>query len=214
MSENVLPGGYPDDDPIDPREGLAIVAAQRRRVRDSIVDDRLVFGVWGLAWLVGYGAMWWSADRSATSTASGLGALVFAGVAGAALVVTLVHVVRSTHGLAGTSSQVGAIYGWAWFVGFLGQGLITAGVVNAGADAQVIAIVANGVAALVVGLLYMAGGALWRETALVAVGGWMIATAGAASLLPMPSGYLVMALAGGGGMLAAAGYVHLRRRRA
>ena len=214
MSENVVPGGYPDDDPIDPREGLAIVAAQRRRVRDSIVDDRLVFGVWGIAWLVGYGAMWWSADRSATSTASGLGGLVFVGVAVTALVVTLVHIARATHGLAGTSSQVGAMYGWAWFMGFLGQGLVTAGVLRAGADAQVVAIVANGVAALVVGLLYMAGGALWREASLFAVGAWMIATAGAASLLPMPGGYLVMSVAGGGGMLAAAALTHVRRWRA
>ncbi|UZN03179.1 hypothetical protein [Cellulomonas sp. S1-8] len=203
-----------DDAPLDPRAGLAIVAAQQRRVRESSVDDRILFGVWGLAWLVGYGVQWWTATTSPTRTATGRGGLVFAAVAVAALVVTLLHVARATHGVAGTSRQVGMMYGWAWSVGFVGQGLIVAGVVRAGADAVVIAIVANGVACLVVGLLYMAGGALWQELSMYLIGAWMIVTAAAASLVDMPGGYLVMSLAGGGGMLVAAGLAALRRRRA
>ena len=205
----------PDDDtPLDPRAGLDIVAAQRRRVRDSDVDERLMFGAWGVAWVLGYGAQWWTATTSPTRTATGPGGLVFAVVAVAALVVTLVHVARATHGVAGTSQQVGAMYGWAWTIGFVGQGLIVAGVVGAGAGPVVIAIVANGAACLVVGLLYMAGGALWQQVPLYVIGAWMIAVAGAASLVPMPTGYLVMALAGGGGMLLAAVLTALHRRRA
>ncbi|MBD7917891.1 hypothetical protein H9657_06320 [Cellulomonas sp. Sa3CUA2] len=203
-----------DDAPPDPRSGLAIVAAQRRKVRDSDVDDRLLFGVWGVAWLVGYAAQWWTATTSPTRTATGQGGLVFAAVAVAALVVTLVHVARATHGVAGTSKQVGMMYGWAWTIGFVGQGLLVAGVVGAGGNPEVIAIVANGAACLVVGLLYMAGGALWQQLSLYLIGAWMIATAAAASLVTMPTGYLVMALAGGGGMLVAAVLAALHRRRA
>lgn len=210
-----MPRTGPDDDaPPDPRAGLAIVAAQARRVRDSDVDERVLFGVWGLAWLVGYGVQWWTATTSPTRTSTGRGGLVFAAVAAVALVVTLVHVVRATHGLAGTSRQVGMMYGWAWSIGFVGQGLVVAGVVAAGASPVVIAIVANGAACLVVGLLHMAGGALWQEVSLYLVGAWMSATAGAASLVPMPDGYLVMSLAGGGGMLVATVLAALRRRRA
>ncbi len=203
-----------DDEPIDVRTGLDIVAAQARRVRESDVDDRLLFGVWGAAWLVGYGVQWWTATTSPTRTATGIGGLVFGAVAIAALVVTIVHVVTATHGYAGTSKQVGVMYGWAWAIGFAGQGLVVAGVVAADADPVVITIVANGAACLVVGLLYMAGGALWQEVSMYAIGAWMIATAGAASLVALPAGYLVMALAGGGGMLVAAGVAALRRRRA
>ncbi|MBF0688300.1 MAG: hypothetical protein IR158_11135 [Cellulomonas sp.] len=203
-----------DDAPPDPRAGLAIVAAQQRRVRDSDVDDRLLFGVWGVAWLVGYAAQWWTATASPTRTATGQGGLVFAAVAVAALVVTLVHIARATHGVAGTSRQVGMMYGWAWSIGFFGQGLIVAGVVGAGASPEIIAIVANGAACLVVGLLYMAGGALWQQLSLFLIGAWMIATAAAASLVAMPDGYLVMSLAGGGGMLVACLLAALHRRRA
>ncbi|MBO3089300.1 hypothetical protein [Cellulomonas dongxiuzhuiae] len=203
-----------DDAPPDPLSGLAIVAAQRRRVRDSDVDDRILFGVWGVAWLVGYAAQWWTATTSPTRTATGQGGLVFAAVAVIALVVTLVHVGRATHGVAGTSKQVGMMYGWAWSIGFVGQGLLVAGVVDAGANPEVIAIVANGAACLVVGLLYMAGGALWQQLSLYLIGAWMIATAAAASLVAMPTGYLVMSLAGGGGMLVAAVLAALHRRRA
>ncbi|MCC2333713.1 hypothetical protein [Cellulomonas wangsupingiae] len=203
-----------DDAPPDPREGLAIVAAQRRRVRDTDVDNRLMFGVWGVAWLVGYAAQWWTATTSPTHTSTGRGGLVFAAVAAVAMVITIVHVARATHGIAGTSQQVGIMYGWAWAIGFTGQGLIVAGVVGAGANPVVIAVVANGIACVVVGLLYMAGGALWREVSMYLIGAWMIVTAGAASLVPMPDGYLVMAFAGGGGMLVAAVLAALRRRRA
>lgn len=206
-------GTLDDDAPPDPRAGLAIVAAQQRRVRDSDVDERILFGVWGLAWLVGHGVQWRTALESPTRTASGQGGAVLAAAAVVALVVTLVHVARATHGMAGTSRQVGAMFGWAWSIGFLGQGLVVAGVVQAGADPVVIAIVANGAACLVTGLLYMAGGAIWQEPAMYTIGAWMIATGGASSLVPMPGGYLVMALAGGGGLLVAAGLAVLRRRR-
>lgn len=203
-----------DDAPPDPRAGLDIVAAQQRRVRDSEVDDRILFGVWGLAWLVGYAVQWRTAIDSPTRTATPQGGTVFAAVAVVALVVTLVHIARATRGVAGTSKQVGMMFGWAWSIGFFGQGLIVAGVVDAGAEPVVVAIVANGAACLVVGLLYMAGGAIWQEPALYFIGAWMIATAAAASLVAMPAGYLVMSLAGGGGMLVGAVVSAVYRRRA
>ncbi|MBO0919647.1 hypothetical protein J1G42_02260 [Cellulomonas sp. zg-ZUI222] len=211
---SAAPDAPDDDTPPDPREGLAIVAAQQRRVRDSDVDDRVLFGVWGVAWLLGYGAQWWTATTSPTRTATGVGGLVFGVLAIAGLVVTLVHVTRATHGLAGTSRQVGAMYGWAWMLGFVGQGLLVAGVVRADASPVVVTVVANGVGCLVVGLLYMAGGALWREVSMYVLGGWMIVTAAAAGLVAMPAGYLVMSVAGGGGMLVGAGLAAVRRRRA
>jgi len=203
-----------DDAPPDPRQGLAIVAAQRRRVRDSDVDSRILFGVWGLGWLVAYGVQWWDATTSPTGTSTARGGIAFGAIMLVALVVTLVHVARAGRGLAGASQQIGAMYGSAWGIGFAGQGLIVVGIVNAGANPVVIAIVANSIACLVVGMMYMAGGALWRETAMYVIGAWMIAVAAAASLVSMPTGYLVMSLAGGGGMLVGAAISAVYRRRA
>ena len=223
MDRHEAPGGAsgraprPDADdatPLDPREGLAIVAAQQRRVRDSDIDSRVLFGTWGLAWLLAYGVQWWESSTSPTGTATPRGGIAFGVILLVALVVTLVHVARAGHGLAGTSQQVGAMYGAAWAIGFAGQGLVVAGVVKAGASPEVVAVVANAIACLVVGMMYMAAGALWRERAMYVIGAWMIVTAGAASLVWMPGGYLVLSLAGGGGMLVGAGISALYRRRA
>lgn len=217
MDHAQRPEGVPDDlddEPLDPSAGLAIVAAQQRRVRDSEVDDRLLFTVWGVAWLVGYFLQWRSATAAGTVTPTGQGGLAFAGIALVALVITLVHIARATRGVAGVSKKSGAMFGIAWSVGFFGQGLLVAGVARADASPEVIAIVANGAACLVVGLLYMAAGAIWRQMALYLIGTWMIATAAAASMVAMPDGYLVMSLAGGGGLLAGAVITAIYRRRA
>ena len=218
MDHPQSPGDLPDDGldeaPLDPGAGLAIVAAQQRRVRDSDVDDRLLFGAWGSAWAVGYAVQWWSATAAGSRTATGVGGLAFVAVTAAALVVTLVHTARATRGVAGASREVGRMYGIAWGIGFAGQGLLVMGVARAGASPEVIAIVANGAACLVVGLMYMAGGALWRQRALYLIGAWMIATAAVASIVAMPGGYLVMAVAGGGGLLSGAVVTALYRRRA
>lgn len=203
-----------DDAPLDPAEGLAIVAAQRRRVLDTEVDDRIVFGTWGVLWLVGYTVQWWSAERSPTGTSTGPAGAVFGVLMVLGLVVTLTHVGRRSRGVRGTSRSVGTMFGLTWFAGFTAQALVVAGVVAAGASPEVIAIVANGLACLVVGLLYMACGAMWRIRAMYLLGVWVIATAAAASLVGTPDGYLVMAVGGGGGMLVGAVVAHLVRRRA
>lgn len=202
-----------DDEPIDARAGLDIVAAQRRRVRDSDVDARVLFGIWGVAWLVGYAVQWWSASRSATGTPTAPAGAVFGLLMCAGVVLTIVHVARRSRGLRGASQTVGAMYGWSWFLGFVAQGTLVAGVLNADASPQVVGVVANGAACLVVGLLYMAGGALWREPAFYALGAWLLLTAAIASLVGMPAGYLVMALAGGGGMATAAVATSVHRWR-
>ena len=50
------------DEPLDLAESLAIIQAQRTRVRDQVAPDpRLLFGAWGIAWFVGYLVLWASA---------------------------------------------------------------------------------------------------------------------------------------------------------
>jgi hypothetical protein len=63
-----------------------------------------------------------------------------------------------------------------------------------------------------VGLLYLAGGILWRSTAMYVLGGWIALVGAAATLAGLPGSYLLMALAGGGGMLAAAAVEAVRGR--
>ena len=183
-------------------DALAIIAAQRARTAEMRPSSALLFGVWGAVWLVGYGTMWWTArDDDTPSVAAGVIAI---GGGVLALVVTIVHITRRTRGIAGSSARQGAMFGWAWAIGFLAQSMIVGGLGQAGASGEVVALAANAIAALVVGLLYLAGGILWRSTAMYVLGAWMALTGAAAALTGFPDSYLVMALAGGGGLLVGA----------
>ncbi|WP_421735455.1 hypothetical protein [Cellulomonas sp.] len=198
------------DEAPDPADALAIIAAQRARAESTRPSSTWIFGLWGAAWLVGYGAMWLTArddDRPswpAVVVAIGLGVV--------AVVLTIVHVLRRTHGIAGAGARQGALYGWAWPIGFLAQSLIVAGLGRAGASDEVTGLAANAIAALVVGLLYLAGGMLWQDTPMYVIGGWMALVGAAAALTGLPASYLVMALAGGGGMLALGLVTRIRSR--
>jgi len=191
----------PDAAP-DLADALAIIAAQRARADDTRPSGPLLFGIWGAAWLLGYGALWLTTRDDGSPSALAVTVAITAGVV--ALVVTIVHVMHRTRGIAGASAREGALYGVAWPIAFLAQSMIVGGLSQAGASGEVISLAANAIAALVVGLLYIAGGLLWDATSMYVLGAWMALTGAAAALTGFPDSYLVMALAGGGGLLVGA----------
>jgi len=205
----------PDAAPLDPADSLAIIRAQRDVVRDSAaVDGRVLFGAWGVAWLVGYGVLYASAVGRPSERPTAWAYGVFALCIAAAIVVTTAHTARRTAGVRGVSAVTGAMYGWTWFWGYLVMSVLIGALSGAGATPEVIAIAANGMACLVAGLLYMAGGALWRDRVLYVVGAWILTCGVTATFAGIPTTYLVMAVAGGGAFLAGAVVVHVLRRRA
>ena len=199
-----------DDAAPDLAEALAIIAAQRSRADDTRPSGTLLFGIWGVAWLVGYGALWLTAFDSGTPSV--LAAAIAIGGGIAAVAVTIVHTTHRTRGIAGASARQGLLYGLAWPIGFVAQTMIVAGLGQAGAANEVTALAANAIAALVVGLLYIAGGMMLDLTSMYVIGGWMALTGAAAALAGVPGSYLVMALAGGGGMLVGALVESVRAR--
>jgi hypothetical protein len=191
-----------DDLVPDPAAALAIIERQRRQAALTRPSNAVLFAVWGLAWLIGYGAMWLSGRHGEVSPAS---AIVFGACVLAGLVATFWHVRRRLHGVAGSGPRTGALFAGAWVVGYAAQGMTIGGLANAGASDDLVQLVANATGALVVGLLFLAGGMMWRSPGMYGLGAWMCLVAGAAALVGLPGSYLVMALAGGGGMLVAAG---------
>lgn len=201
-----VPGGeaVPDDTPAgdDPAALLALIAAQRENTRRRTSPTMAVIGTaWGVAWLLGYLVLYLTFDGASSPWWA---FLMFASLLVLAVVVTAVHTARRVSGLGGDSATVGTMYGWSWIIGFIAAALIFASAARAGAGPEIMAILSNAVSALVVGLLYLAGGMLWREGRMFALGAWIALVAGLASLAGPPTTYLVMALAGGGGFLVAA----------
>lgn len=186
----------------DPAALLALIAAERERTRRRTAPTLAVIGTaWGLAWLVGYLTLYGTFDGEISPWWA---FATFGGLLMLAVVITAVHTARRSSGLRGESATVGAMYGWTWVIGFVAAALLFGGVARADAGPETMALVSNGVSCIVVGLIYLAGGMLWREWRMFALGGWIALVAGAASLAGPPTVYLVMALAGGGGFLLAA----------
>jgi len=62
------------------------------------------------------------------------------------------------------------------------------------------------------GLMYLAGGMLWRDVPQYVLGVWMLVSAAGSVLAGVPGNFLVLAFAGGGGMLVLSAYYTVRRR--
>ncbi|MFD2027125.1 hypothetical protein [Promicromonospora aerolata] len=201
--ERAPAGGDPEtvpDGELGPAETLRMIRQQQEAARDATEPDgRLLFAAWGLAWLIGYLTMWITARD--TGTPERWAGWVLGGCIVGAMAFTIVHSIARTAGTRGASARTGALYGWTWFLAFTTFGVLLGALGDAGASSEVMAIAANGVACLIVGLMYIAGGLLFEENRMYAVGAWMLVTACLAALAGMPNTYLVMAVAGGGGFL-------------
>lgn len=210
------PGTTDDEAPLAPHEALAMLETERSRTRRRLEPDvRLLYGVWGTAWLAGFLVLW--------ASSSGRGPLVlpptaagttFAALIAVAVVVTGVHSARRLTGVRGTSSTQGAMYGWAWLLGFGCVGSLFASAAGAGASAELMGVLSPALSGLVVGLLYLAGGAMWQDRAQYSLGVWILVTSAVAALAGHPTNLLVMGLLGGGGFLVAALVAAVRGRSA
>ncbi|WP_179950994.1 hypothetical protein [Xylanimonas oleitrophica] len=209
------PAPRPDDErPLDPADTLRVIQEAQRRARaGSEPDARLLYATWGAAWLGGYLTLW-AGTPTGGDLPAGWAFAVFTVAMATAVVVTVVHSVRRTAGTRGVSARVGTLYGWSWFLGFLAQFLIVAGLARAGAPPEAVALAANAIACLIVGLLYLAGAMLFDDRPLVLLGGWILLVAAAATMIGVPGTYLLMALAGGGGFLVMGAVEHARAVRA
>jgi hypothetical protein len=203
-----------DDAPLDLAASAALIEAQRARVVSATdVDGRLLFGLWGAAWLLGFGALWLATvGDSPVRLSIGTALAVFAALILAAMVVTMIHTIGRSAGVSGTSAQQGAMYGWSWSLAFVGVGALGFALERAEAGPVLTSTVMTIVPALLVGALYMAGGAIWRDRTQFALGAWICVVTIAAAVVGSPHMLLVMALAGGGGMLVG-GVVEAARRR-
>lgn len=205
--------GHDDDAALDPRLAAQILG-DGGRIGDRLSPDpRILFGVWGIAWFVGFGALWTTARTAADVQPAGWAFALFYALLGTAVVVTIVHVTRRSRGLRGTSATTGSMYGWSWLVAFVVVGLVLGALGRADTDPAVMGIVSTALPCLVVGTLYMAGAATYRDWSWFALGAWIAVMAGIGAMAGMPSNYLVMSVAGGGGLLVGALACHVAGRR-
>ena len=188
----------------DPKEAILTYYKQAKRTQMDLTSaSRGAYLAWGVAWLIGFGALWFS-GRATSGTPSVWAFIVFFAFLVGAWVVSAIVGIRAGRSTQGTSSLSGAIYGWAWFLSFAaGLFMVTWFCKTYDIAPAMYGVLYIAVSALIVGALYIAGAAIWQNRSMLVIGTWMLALCVIGVVAGVPTGYLVMALAGGGGMVVA-----------
>jgi hypothetical protein len=201
-----------EDESLDVRAAAALVRQTQERTQEALtVALPPLYAAWGVAWLVGFGAMWLSVrDQRPYRGPAAASAVILAVLLLAATAVTIVLVTRATRGVGGSSEFQGRIYGLSWLIGFVGLFAFEGALAQHGASDEVMGLVGAAGPLFVTSLIYVLGAAIWLDRPMFALGGWLALVAAVGVWTGPVTVLLVEALAAGGGFLLAAGL--LRRR--
>ena len=203
------------DDPLSAGESLALIERQHQEAQRRLEPNvALFFGPWGVAYLLGFGAIFLTYPtalpiRLAGWTAAVITAVLFA----SAVIITAVTGARAGRGLRGPSQTAGVMYGWSWTLGFSALAAVNLGVTRLGLPDDAVTLLWSGSSLLLVGVLYLGGGALFQDRFQYGLGVWMLVSGACSVFAGVPGNFAVVSLAGGGGLLLAAGYFALRHCR-
>ncbi|WP_127500163.1 transporter [Actinoplanes solisilvae] len=206
-----------DDDapPVNPAESLALIARERANLgRELTPDPRLMFWPWGFAWLVGFTFFFlrFGPDgRVIVDLPAWLPLLVLTALFIAAGIITGVAGSKVSRRIKGPSNRQGLMYGLSWSIAFTAFSTVFAQFSGDLPEARAGLLWAGGMVALT-GALHMAGGAIWDDRNLFVLGAWT-SVINIVGVIVGPGWHsLIVAVAGGGGMIVAGlvGWMRLR----
>jgi hypothetical protein len=205
-----------DDTPLgNPADALALIERERANlVRDIVPDPRLMYWPWGIAWLIGFGLLflrYGPDDRVYVNLPEWLPLTTLMLLFIAAGLITGFAGSRAVRRTSGPTSRAGLLYGVSWSIAFFGFSVLYSRLANDLPSAEAGLLWAGGMVALT-GALHMAGSAIWQDPSLFVLGAWtsLVNVAGIAAGPGWHS--VIVAIAGGGGMLVA-GALGWRRLR-
>jgi hypothetical protein len=182
--------------------------------RRLLAHVQLILCGWGIAWLIGFGAAYLSYGAS-PAVPPWLAVIVLVVVNLGAAALSYSQSIRHGRGIEGPSHEVMSMYMWSWPLAMTGVFAADTGLALHGLPVRLDALLWTGTGACTVGVLYLAGGMLFRDRLHYGLGVWMLMTGAASVFAGAPGNFAVLALAGGGGFLAAAGwYAWVGRRPA
>jgi hypothetical protein len=195
-----------DEAPPSPADSLRMIQTeQASAVRMIRPDPRLLFWPWGVAWLIGFGLLFLRFgpdDRVTVAMPDWLPLTVLYVLMGIAFVVTGWAGARVNRHIAGTSQRQGLYYGLAWFAAYFTVG-VAAGRVSDLLPADEVGLLWAGLSIGVVGVLYIAGAAIWQSRDMFLLGAWLTVTNVIGVIVGPGWHSLIAAIAGGGGLLVA-----------
>ncbi len=205
-----------DDAPPSADEALALIREQQRTVAQSQLGAvPWILGVWGIAWSVGFLALWsgYEGGNPWFQLPLAVAGTIFGVLLLSAIVTSAVLGIRISRGVRGASGFSGAVYGLSWWAGSVAVYLVGVALINAGADAELVSLYYPAAYGLVAGLLYFMGAALWRSIDQLVLGAIIIIASTVAPFFGAPTNNLVMAVLGGGSFLVSALVMQLSLNR-
>lgn len=197
---------------------LALLTDQQRSIEGQKgAFVHLILLSWGVAWLVGFLALWLvdglgDAFSLPVEVAAPLFGLLLIGAG----VVSTILGIRSGRGLRGgkDGAFAGIVYGQAWWIGSLAIFALGQALVFNGMDDALLGIFYPSAYIFFAGVMYVMAAIIWRAVPMLILGGWSIVVSVVAPFAGHPTHYLVYAAAGGGAFLLAAAWTWLWTRRA
>lgn len=204
----------PAEEDFDTTAAAALIRRTTEDTRRSLaVQVPQLYAGWGVAWLVGLLAMWFSVrDQRPYHGATAGATLLFVVLLIGALAITIVTINRATRGLHGHSQAQSRIFGISWGVGFVALFVVEGALAHSGADSSVRALVSAAGPLLVTALVYLEGAVIWLDRKMLTMGVWLALVAAVGAWTGPVTVLLVSGLAGGGGFLVMAGYVVWRKQ--
>jgi hypothetical protein len=196
-----------DEEPLSPHEALALVEDQRHRVNRSLqVNVALVHGALGVAWLAGFGILYFASGTGAGKAPQvpvWVAVVVIVVVNAVALMAGVGQTIRRGRGIEGRSWDAMRMYLWAWPLAYAGVYAADAGLQSQGLPERLAPLLWPGSAAGVTGVMCLAGGLFFRDKIHYSLGAWLLITTAASMFAGVPGNFAVLALAGGAGFLIA-----------
>lgn len=184
---------------------LLLDDTEKHTRRQVDIRGDVLFGAWGVAWIVGYLAIWWSTRTQDPYVGPAWWGFTILAVAMVAAVgVTVATITKASAGISGDSWKAGMYYGLTWGVGFMTWQVVMAAVAHAGVSDEVGGLLGGALPALIVAIIYCASAAVWEESAFFVVGAWLAVSAGIGVWTGPSTMALVIGLLGGVGFLAGA----------
>ncbi|OUE30716.1 hypothetical protein BFL35_08740 [Clavibacter michiganensis] len=194
-----------DDGPApDPREMHALMEDQRRVAVDAQMSFVWVMEVcWGVAWILGYTALWLIDGSDAVSLPLPVAAGIFAGLIVLSSIVSIVLGIRNAPGVESSpeSAWQGRVYGISWSVAMVSVYVLGIGLAFNDAPSRLLSIFYTSGFSFVAGLMLLSTAALFRSRSSLLLGSILVLAALVAPFAGYPGNYIVMAVVGGGAYL-------------
>jgi hypothetical protein len=168
-----------DDDQLDVREAAAILAdAREHALRQLRASYPLLFTVWGLFFLIGYGVLWLSVRGQHPYTGPTPPALlVLTLLLAAAGVMTVISAGRAFTGIGGASAAQRRVHNLALVLGLVGVFTLEGGLAHAHASDSLLGVYGAVAPMLVAGVVYAASPATWQDWSTRTLGAWLVLVA-------------------------------------